>query len=232
MTVRKFPPRQPATSNSPAPAGQPTPQTALPRSERLLRTMWTVGSLLSILLNVVLLVALIIAVNQLFTIKQVLGENLLGGLYHNFVRMDEAHIRANIPVQDNIPIDFVLNIEQDTSVVLTEDTRIVGARVNLSTGGLNIVNAPASIILPAGTTLPVRLSMGVPVKTGVPVALNVSVDIPLSQTELHEPFVGLQNVVGPYYQLIQPDWRTWRDVPACNGPAGSICRFIFADPQP
>jgi hypothetical protein len=31
------------------------------------------------------------------------------------------------------------------------------------------------------------------------------VDIPLDQTELHEPFVGLQNVVGPWYCLVEPN---------------------------
>jgi hypothetical protein len=33
--------------------------------------------------------------------------------------------------------------------------------------------------------------------------LDVPVDIPLSQTELHEPFVGLREVVEPYYCLVQ-----------------------------
>jgi hypothetical protein len=33
----------------------------------------------------------------------------------------------------------------------------------------------------------------------------VPVDIPLEQTELHEPFVGLQQVVKPWYCLIEPN---------------------------
>jgi hypothetical protein len=33
--------------------------------------------------------------------------------------------------------------------------------------------------------------------------LNVDVDIPLNQTDLHEPFVGLQGVVKPYYCLLE-----------------------------
>jgi hypothetical protein len=35
--------------------------------------------------------------------------------------------------------------------------------------------------------------------------LDVPVDIPLDQTELHEPFTGLQQVVRPWYCLIQPN---------------------------
>lgn len=216
------------------PAQEPhTPPPPQPkRGERALRTIWTIGSVLSIITNIVLLVALILATNQLFTIKKVLGEDLLGGLYNNFVLMDQANIQTTILVQDEIPIQFDLPIEQNTVVVLTEDTRINGARVSLSTGGLNIVSAPTNIILPAGAELPVRLKMTVPVQTVVPVTLNVPVDIPLNQTDLHQPFVGLQNVVRPYYQLIQPDWQTWRDVPACSGDAAFLCGAIFSDPQP
>lgn len=216
----------------PAQGPQLPPQPKLSRGERTLRAIWTIGSVLSIILNVVLLIALIVATNQLFAIKKLLGEDLLGGLYNNFVLMDAAHIRTNIPVKDKVGIDFLLSIEQDTVVVLTADTRINGARVSLSTGGLNIVSAPTNIILPAGSELPVRLKMLVPVQAVVPIEINVPVDIPLNQTELHEPFVGLQNVVGPYYQLTQPDWRTWRDVPACSGDASFLCGAIFADPQP
>jgi hypothetical protein len=39
----------------------------------------------------------------------------------------------------------------------------------------------------------------------VPVVLNVDVDIPLEQTQLHEPFTGLQDVVKPFYCMINPD---------------------------
>jgi hypothetical protein len=52
----------------------------------------------------------------------------------------------------------------------------------------------------------------VPVKLTVPVRLTVPVDIPLAETELHEPFVGLQQVIGPYYQLIQTLPGSWAEV--------------------
>ncbi len=232
MNAKKFPARKPQAADMPVHGPQLPPVARPTKGERALRTMWTIGSVLSILLNVVLFIALIVATNQLFAIKKLLGEDLLGGLYNNFVLMDQANITATIQVQDEIPINFELPIEQNTVVVLTEDTRINGARVSLSTGGLNIVSAPTNIILPAGAELPVRLKLTVPVQTVVPVTLNVPVDIPLNQTELHEPFVGLQNVVWPYYQLIQPDWQTWRDVPACSGGASFLCGAIFSDPQP
>jgi hypothetical protein len=91
-------------------------------------------------------------------------------------------------------------------VVLTRDVPITGALVTVNTGGLNINNARANIVLPAGTLLPVSISnLVVPVNQSVLAELNVPVDIPLNQTELHDPFVGLQKVVEPYYCLLQPN---------------------------
>jgi hypothetical protein len=70
---------------------------------------------------------------------------------------------------------------------------------------LNITNARASIVLPQGTVLPIQIeSLMVPVDQKVLAELNVPVDIPLNQTDLHEPFVGLQQVVEPFYCLIEP----------------------------
>jgi hypothetical protein len=42
----------------------------------------------------------------------------------------------------------------------------------------------------------------VPVDTTVPVKLNVNVDIPMAQTQLHEPFSGLQEAVKPIYCML------------------------------
>lgn len=194
-----------------------------------MRTLWTVGSILSILLNCILIVVLIGLGNQLFTLKKMVGIDLLGGLYANFVKMDEASIKTTITVNDQIPINFNLPISQDTSVYLREPTSI-NARVTLNTGGLSIVNAPADIVLPAGTILPIHLELIVPVQQTVPIALTVPVDIPLNQTELHEPFTGLQQVVSPLFWLLKPEWKTCKDVPVI-GTFGPLCTLIFKDPR-
>jgi hypothetical protein len=76
----------------------------------------------------------------------------------------------------------------------------------VQTGGLNITGARATIVLPQGVILPINIeNLVVPVDQQVPAVLDVPVDIPLNQTELHEPFVGLQEVVKPWYCLIQPN---------------------------
>jgi len=108
-----------------------------------------------------------------------------------------------------VPAKFDLPLQTDTTVVLTQSTLIRGARVTLNTGGLSIQNAPTDIVLPAGTELPIHLNLMVPVDQKIPVKLNVAVDIPLNQTDLHQPFTGLQKVIQPYRVLIDQIPNSW-----------------------
>lgn len=184
---------------------------------------WTVTGVISLAVNAVLLTVLLVLAQHLFTLKAVVEQQLLGGLSANFARMDEAVIRTTVEVHDQIPVVFDLPVEATTVVVLSEDTIIRGARVNLTTGGLTIVSAPANIVLPKGTALPVQLSIVVPVNTQVPVDLQVPVAIPLRETELHAPFVGLQQVVAPYQALLGGLPNSWEEV-LCRQ-QGLLCRW-------
>jgi len=172
----------------------------------------TVTGIFSLVTNVVLIVILLALGNQLFTLKTLVEDQLVGGLYENFLLMDQSSIKTIIPVSANVPAKFNLPLEAETVVVLQKDTYIPGATVSLSTGGLNISNAPTDILLPAGTELPIRLSLEVPVDQKIPVDLDVNVDIPLNQTDLHTPFTGLQNVVGPYYHLLEKTPNSWKEL--------------------
>lgn len=183
--------------------------------------LWNVASVLSLTINVILIIVLLIvllSMNSLgLSISSLLhiGTDLLGGLYGNFEKMDRAHITTNIGVETTIPVKFDLQLNQMTNVVLSQDVTITNALVTVNTGGLNISRANTTIVLPSGTTLPVVLNLTVPVDTTVPVTLNVPVDIPLNQTQLHEPFAGLQEVLKPIYCMI--------DINAVNLNGESIC---------
>ncbi|MDD2922094.1 MAG: hypothetical protein PHQ36_07385 [Anaerolineales bacterium] len=170
---------------------------------------WTFASVLSLSVNVILVVILLFVFNALrkahLTDVTALGPNLLGGLYTNFEKMDAAHITTNIPVETTIPVKFDLQLNQRTEVELSQNVTITNAFVTVNTGGLNINRAAATVTLPQGTILPIILNLTVPVDTTVQVALNVAVDIPLEQTQLHEPFVGLREVVAPLYCLFKSD---------------------------
>ena len=199
-------------------AAEPEPE---PRRRRyqFLPAFWTIASVMSFTVNIVLLIALLIALQllgaiQLTTSDQISG--LLGGLYTNFVKMDQANITTNIHVEKEIPVQFTLNVSGPTNVMLSQDVTISGALVTVQTGGLNIVNARATIVLPQNTVLPINIeNLVVPVDQKVLAVLDVPVDIPLDQTELHEPFTGLQQVVRPWYCLVQPN-AVMNNVQVCS----------------
>ncbi|MFO7583395.1 MAG: hypothetical protein R6W69_01600 [Anaerolineales bacterium] len=214
--------KPPAVTVKQAENSPPAPE----KKRKFLPAFWTVASVFSMIVNVILVIVLLVLVRELFTLKALVGDQLLGGLYNNFVLMDEAHIKTTILVETEVPVQFTLPVQTDTTVQLTEDTRINGARVTLNTGGLNILSAPTNIVLPAGTNLPIALDITVPVNTTIPIVLEVPVDIPLAETELHEPFVGLQDVVGPYYFMLWPEIQGPDDVPLCKS-AMWLCRIFF-----
>src|SRR5215212_3032245 len=185
---------------------------------RFLPAFWTIASLMSITVNIILVVILLILFQMLGSIQGTADDKvsgLLGGLYTNFVKMDQANIRTNIHVEKEIPVQFNLNVSGPTNVRLSQSVTISGALVTVQTGGLNIVNAQARIVLPQGTVLPINIeSLAVPVNQSVLAVLDVPVNIPLNQTQLHEPFVGLQKVVEPWYCLVEPN-ATFNGLQVC-----------------
>lgn len=215
-------------SQEPAPPVEsPSPKAPRPRRPfKFLPAFWTITGAISLGVNLLLIVVIVALGAQVFKLKQVLSNQLINGLYDNFVLMDQADIRTSVQVSSTIPVQFDLPVKTNTTVVLTSDTVIHGARVNLSTGGLTISNAPADIVLPSGTSLPIALDITVPVNTTVPVQLTVPVDIPLKNTELHAPFVGLQNVVAPYQQLLSSPPDSWEQF-MCGTPGSGLCRSLF-----
>lgn len=222
------------------------------RREKVGPAFWTISSIVSLIVNVILIVLLLVLGQQLFTLKGVVQNQVLGGLYTNFQMMDEAHIRTTIPVSAEVPAKFDLPLtglqvpakfdlplNTMTTVRLTEDTRIPGATLyNLTAGSLSISRATLDITLPAGTVLPVELnlivpvdqmisldSVVVPVDQMIPVDLIVEVDIPLEETELHPPFVGLQEVVKPYYTLLSALPDSWKTA-LCGPTPEGFCALI------
>ena len=187
---------------------------------------WTVASLLSLTVNIILIAVLIYFGSQLSNIKRMVRDDVLAGLYTNFALMDQANIKTTIPIHSQVPAKFNLPLDTDTVVVLSKDTRIANARVTLNTGGLTIVNAPTDITLPAGTRLPIHLTLEVPVDQKIPVDLTVDVNIPLNKTYLHQPFVGLQNLVAPYYVMVSKMPESWSEM-VCGTPPNPLCKEII-----
>jgi hypothetical protein len=177
------PPRRPGTS-SPA-------ETESTFRSRLLPAFWTVASVLSLIVNLVLIGILLVVLQMLGTIRLTANDEfsgVLGGLYHNFVKMDQATIAADIPVQAMIPLNIVVPVQTTTRIKLAERTVIPNAHVRITTGTVNI-DADAEVTLPVDQELNVKLDFPLTVQNSIPISLIVPVNIPLSQTQLHDPFV-------------------------------------------
>jgi hypothetical protein len=172
---------------------------------KFMPAFWTIASVISLTVNMVLIIILLIVFQMLGTIQNTADDQvsgLLGGLYTNFVKMDQATIAANIPVDATIPLNIVVPVQATTRITLAESAVIPNAHVRINTGEVNI-DANAVVTLPANTPLTVTLDFPLNVQNSIPIHLDVPVNIPLSQTQLHEPFVGLQQVVKPWYCLVE-----------------------------
>lgn len=201
------PVEQPATQDQVV-SSQAAPE--MSRREKFLRALWTMTSVISMIINIVVIIALIVLYWAYRDIKLPEGvditmvNKLLSGLYSNFEKMDQATIETVIPVDAQIPLDITVPVQTTTQITLSETVNIPNAQVVINTGGLNI-NSTARVTLPAGTPLTVNLNFNLPVQDTIPVHLDVPVEIPMADTELHEPFVGLQDVVRPLYCLVDPN---------------------------
>jgi len=163
---------------------------------------WTISGAIALLIALIMLVAVIVIASNAMKVTAQINDHLVGNLYDSFVAMDEASIKTTIPIQTEVPAKFDVLLDTMTTVNLSEDVYITSATVSLTTGGLSITNAPTNIILPEGTELPIHLILTVPVDEMIPVEMLVEVDIPLAETELHDPFVKLQRTIQPYYMWL------------------------------
>ena len=163
----------------------------------------TFAIIFSFVMNFVLLLVLLFVAPLLLPILNDVAKPIVGGLNDSFVDMSAATIERRIEVNDTIPINFVLPLTQETTVVLMEPVPIGDVPTTFALpGGGGTINGNVSLVLPEGLVLPVQLDLDVPVDQEIDVALGVDVEIPLSETELGKPFNSLQSLFGPLDNLI------------------------------
>jgi hypothetical protein len=178
-----------------------------PTRETTHRAYWDVATTFSLIVNVILVVLLFLMALQIRNLRTTvdalnsLGNSVLGGVYGNLVKMDQASINTTIAVDAQLPLNFNLPVSQNTTIVLTSNVAIPNAHVVINTGGLNI-NSNASVTLPAGTSLPITLNLTIPFQSTIPISMQVPVSIPLNQTDLHQPLTGLQTSILPLYCIL------------------------------
>jgi len=186
------------------------------QNNRFLPIFWTIASIISLTVNVFLVILVIILLHAFGSLNTLnLGTGILGGLYTNFERMDQAHIKTTIPIQTTIPLNMSIPVQTTTGITLAQDVSIQGAHVKINTALFNI-DAPASVTLPAGTSLNVKMNFNVPVQANVPVTLSVPVDIALKDTDLHPAIIGLQDTLKPLYCIVSPSALSLNGKPVCQ----------------
>lgn len=221
LTPPTTPPVQVLPAPRPAPIAQPADEKTPRWRWKFLPAFWTIASVLSFAVNIVVLIVLLLLFMNRGPVSNVANDQaneLLGGLYNNFVLMDRATISKTIIVDAKIPLDIDVPVNlTNKEITLTTDAVIPRAHVEIYQGGVNI-NAPAKVTLPAGTKLNIDLNFVLPVIDEIPVHLEVPVSIPLKDTELHTPFVGLQKVVEPWYCVMEPNALVpGSEVRVCDG---------------
>lgn len=171
-----------------------------------IKWMWNafknVAILFSFVVNLILVITLLLVVGLLYPIKNGIAEPLIDGLHASFVGLDRAVIDRIIPVREEIPVQFTLPLEQNTTVVLTSPVPLQASAQFVLPGGGGTINGNVSIVLPSGLQLPVALDLDVPVDTMLPVSLDVRAVIPLSETQLHDPFVRLRDLLEPFVRAL------------------------------
>lgn len=168
-----------------------------------LTMFWTAASILSVVMNCILLAVLFSGYAYLRSPNDQ-ASLLVKDLYTNFRTLDGATIAYDVPLDTEIPLTTVIPVQtSQTPITLSQDVALP-AHVYINTSVLRL-NAPATVTLRAGTVLPVNINFPLTVDTKVPVKMMVPVKIPLNQTELHQPFVNLQKAFEPVWCLTEPN---------------------------
>ncbi|HET6846599.1 MAG TPA: hypothetical protein VFH29_07170 [Anaerolineales bacterium] len=176
---------------------------------RLLRSFWTVGALLSIIANVVLLSMLLKGGSGGAT------ADVLPAIYGGLEQLDNAHIRATLPVQTSLTLDTSIPVKTSTRITLRRDLIVRGAHVTIAGSGLSI-DSPADIVLPAGTELDANLDMALPLQSALPMVAEVPVDISIKETELHTGIQSLKEALRPLVCANEPAAMLPDGTPICR----------------
>lgn len=118
--------------------------------------------------------------------------------------LQQATIRATIPINQQLPITLQVPVDQDTIVVIQQPVPLTVPATIVFPGGGGNLNATVSLNLPTGLELPVHLNMTIPLTSSVPVKFDVPVTIPLRDTELAKPFADLYELLRPIQELLTP----------------------------
>jgi hypothetical protein len=163
----------------------------------------SVAIVFSFTVNLVLIIVLLIIVRSvLFPTKTEVVEPLLDNLQGAVNALERATIIRTISIDERVPVNFTLPLDQPTTVVLSQDVELVRPATFYLPGGGGVINGTVALNLPTGLQLPILLDMDIPVNNIIPVQFPVEVSIPLNETELRQVVVELNNTLGPIRRFV------------------------------
>ncbi|MEM8530038.1 MAG: hypothetical protein AAGF95_04295 [Chloroflexota bacterium] len=205
-----------------------TSEESIPLSVKL-PSLWKAMIVTSFLMNIVLLFVLLLVVVFAFTWRSELNEVVVQGLAReNIIELRDvvndlqhAHIVTTIPIDEPLPVELNVPIDQTTMVTTTVDVPI-SAPAFIDMGPFGELYPNVNLNLPAGTPLLIELKLDVPLETTIPVELDVPVDIALEDTDLAPEFQRLggivDSLVAPVAPLLDIDMSETETAPEEDAP--------------
>lgn len=197
--ITDAPAAPPPVHNVPVPAAMPD-KPRKPRRQKFWDAAKTLTLIVSMIINLILIVAVVVLANQVGAIKMTLS-SVLGQLDSAFEGLGAASIKDTIAIDQQVPVRFDLPLSQDT-VVITQGPVPINTQATFSLGQFGSINGTVSLQLPAGTQLPVHLDLVVPVSNTIPVVFNQPIDIPLAEKGLGPVVAKLRAALAPIISLI------------------------------
>jgi hypothetical protein len=171
------------------------------RRHRLWNAVKNITIVVSLIVNVVLIIALVVLASQVGQIKATLN-GIVGQLDTAFVSLGDAVVQDNIHIAQRVPVRFDLPIDQAITVMTTQPVPL-SIPATFSLGQFGQIYGTVSLALPQDLSLPILIRMVVPVQTEIPVVFEQPVSIPLGQRGLGPVVNQLRGVTFPLLQMIQ-----------------------------
>jgi hypothetical protein len=158
---------------------------------------WKTITIVSIVLNLVLLFAMITLGSSIFKLKSAFDDAGFEEAAKAMTFEEGATLSTSIQVQDQVPVTLEVPLQRNTVVTLSEPASIDGMSISIRSATLSI-DAPASMTFPVGAELPLALDFSVTVDTVVPIDITVPVEFPIAESEVGKSLSAMQGLLDPY----------------------------------
>jgi hypothetical protein len=170
---------------------------------------WKSLTVVSVVLNLVLVFALIAMGNSFFEVRSILFKFVSDSAAKAVEIGEGASLSTSVHIQDQVPLTVEVPLKRNTIVTLSEPAQIDGTSISIRSATLSI-DAPASLTLPVGAELPLALDTSVTVDTIIPLDLTVPVEFPLAGSAIGDSLNAMQGLFEPYQPVVSELPGCWQ----------------------